>query len=382
MSAYSRRGARFERQHTCYACGCEYRYPLHGGLLKNLEPAWATDTHPCPTCGLIQPDMVMWSKVAHPLAACLGLFVLLVLLPASYSNTTSFGLLAEIGLVAFAVLALTHLATVFIDPNADRPANRELAQREVTGGKVLVVEPGRADDWRTPPRNVGLLHLLALLPILAAPAAFYYCKQHLSRTAAPVNRELTPAVITPGERVTYKIDNLNLQAVDNAWRGTPVITVTNADALGIAAQLPAEGSDRQWDTKLKVSFGTFSNAKLVPTIHFTVPADEKLSGKVLKLHVELPIKYAYLGGFNPKALGTLTFLDGATTISRTLDVRVVDVAGNRSQQETLLIGLAAGLAAVVGGLVLSLLAVRLRRQAVPSELMRPTATAEAGVRPW
>lgn len=382
MGAYSRRGARFEKQHTCSACGCVYRYPLQGGTLKFAEPAKAADSHPCPSCGLIQADMILWSKMAHPIAMGVGLCVLLVLAVASAARAGSYGLLAEIGMVVFGVLALTHLATVFIDPNADRTANRELAEREVAAGKVMVVEPGRGDGWQRPPRNVGIVHLLALLPILAAPAAFFYSKQQLGGTAAaPSNPELSPSQIAPGDRVTYRIDNLTIQAVDNAWRGTPVVTVVNADVLGIDGRLAAEGSDRQWDKTLKVSFASFVNTKLVPTIAFTIPRDEKLSGKVLKVHVQLPIKYAYLGGFNPEALGARTFLDDATTISRNLDVKLVDIAGHRAQQEVLLIGLGGGLAAVVGGLALTLLALRLRRQALPSELLSPTTTA-VGVRPW
>ena len=62
------------KQHSCVACGGNYLYELvrtikgsagsadraRANAQKNVQKALASDTdlHPCPTCGLHQPDMI------------------------------------------------------------------------------------------------------------------------------------------------------------------------------------------------------------------------------------------------------------------------------------------------------------------------------------
>src|SRR5262245_31362972 len=88
--------ARVWKQHTCSACGGLYRYKFtrsgegQGGLAelargeaeRELDQSLRHDieVHPCPTCGLVQPDMVAQGKARwHGLAALAALPALLLL---------------------------------------------------------------------------------------------------------------------------------------------------------------------------------------------------------------------------------------------------------------------------------------------------------------
>src|SRR5438309_11485813 len=84
------------KEHTCVACGAVYSYLLERKIVgsapsaakaeqvarKNVERALAQDTdlHPCPTCGLYQPDMLAQRRLTrHRVIFWCGLIALVVL---------------------------------------------------------------------------------------------------------------------------------------------------------------------------------------------------------------------------------------------------------------------------------------------------------------
>src|SRR5271155_4519853 len=78
------------KQHTCCVCGCVFRYQMErsaqGTLLESSEEAVKrklakeVDVHPCPTCGLIQPDMVAQGRTLwHGIITCVCIIAFLLL---------------------------------------------------------------------------------------------------------------------------------------------------------------------------------------------------------------------------------------------------------------------------------------------------------------
>src|SRR5690349_12218308 len=92
--------ARCWKEHTCIACGCEYRYLFERTARATGGPGTSPGTDatykamkalykgvkecPCPTCGTVQPDMVAKGKVTWHLAftAITGVILALVVLAA------------------------------------------------------------------------------------------------------------------------------------------------------------------------------------------------------------------------------------------------------------------------------------------------------------
>jgi hypothetical protein len=146
-----------DKQHTCAACGCVFRYTVHKtvaatGMTQaraeaNLQalarqqvqgwqadPASLVETHPCPSCGLIQPEMVGWTRISHAIACGLAVVYLLFFAASNgewkESASPTLSELALVGVGLFAVLAgptstpCSAAPAATARPTANRPSRR------------------------------------------------------------------------------------------------------------------------------------------------------------------------------------------------------------------------------------------------------------------
>ena len=342
-----------ERQHTCVACGGVFRYPM-----ANVPAFWASDperareTHPCPSCGAIQPGMVPWAAVAHMIGLLVTFLAGLVLTGLSL-QPLHHGPLAWVGIVLFTAVALTHVLATFYNPNGDLSENRERARREVAEGRLQLLEPGTPNPAAVP-RPWGLWHLLALVLILPAPLAFLYPLSFVSaQPEPPTNPHMEPAVVTTGDEVRCILQNARVAGV-GPWRGQPTVRVLNAREIGAPETLKARGSNEQWGNEVKVyrprGSGPLSNSRLTPIIHFTLPEQESLGGKELRLEVTMPMAYVVLQGRN-------SFSTSSTTLAERLSVKLAPVGYAQGLKETYLIAMAVAVGlALLGGVPLTVLA--------------------------
>jgi hypothetical protein len=373
---YSARRALIEKQHTCIGCGCVFRYAVNLAdwrtkmMSPTMRPRDSIRVHPCPDCGLYQPEMVMWLKVYHPILTLLALVVILVLAGIGLaSGGTHAVLAAQIGVGVFLALALVHLATVFHDPNADRQANLAVAKEELKDRRLERVLEGVAGSGVRPPANFNSWHVPGLIALLAGPAAFVLVIIQLSdQPAPPSNPDIRPRVVKPGDRVYFTFKSSTAQGVSGTlWRGTPTVRVQNARSLGIAETLPAEGSTQTWGERVSVRKGA-GNQSIQPTISFTLPRDEKLAGQTLRLAVTMPMTFPVMqkGGWYG---GTKYFTDTTATVSETLVVKLADPGMVRTAANIFLVGLAGAAVSLLGGVWLTGLAWALLRRASHSEVV-------------
>jgi hypothetical protein len=387
-----------EKQHTCAACGCVFRYAVPktvsaGGMSQaqaaaNLQkvvhqqmqtwqnnPASVGEKHPCPGCGLIQPEMVGWAKISHAVATGV-VFVGLLIFGAAGSEWKETGSpslrgLAVAGLVLLAGVAGAHLFTLFGSPNLNRQANREQARQEVAEGKLTLVRAGDpAHAARTPPRvtgaNVVPLALVILAPLVCAGALVV----RAGRPVPPVNPDLRPAVVSPGESCNCFVPDLRVEGV-GPWRGQPTVRVLNAKAVGAPEKLDAVGSSEQWTTEVKVYTMRGDrphNHQLRPTIRLAIPQDPALAGQTLQLQVSMNMTYAVLRGSDQSSNQT-------STVTSTFPVHIASpesLRGGSAYQFGLFAGVALSL---LGGGWLALLALHGPKAAVPSEVCFPEPAA-------
>ncbi len=352
-----------EKQHTCIACGCVFRYRIDptstvGGMTRMDRKMVAN--HPCPTCGRYQPEMVMWSKVWHPLTAFFTLFALLIILClATAKSGPAHSTLAQVSVALFTLIALVHLGTALADPNADRNDNLERAQLEVARRKLELVSAGHPDRPARLPRNFTFWHVPALLLVLAGPVAFCYPICYPAPVAeVPTNPELDPSVVSPGDEVKYTFTKLRLEAINgDVWRGKPTVRVQNAAELGLPETLEAEGNDRQWTTKLTVPRGS-RNSQFRPWVRIRIPKSAKLEGKTLRLAITMPVTYAVMRGMDWTFKST--FEDMHTTVRETVVVKLAQESSLAAAREVFLVGIAGGGLSFLGGLWLMCLAWRLQ----------------------
>jgi hypothetical protein len=270
-------------------------------------------------------------------------------------------------------VAVGHLATVFSNPNRNRAANQERAGQEIAARKLRRVLPGAPEAAARGPANVTRWHLAALLVVLVAPAIFGgLLLDTADEPPLPINRHLEPRVVSPGDRVTYSIDEVKARGIaPDLWRGHPVVTVKNAKKLGMPETLYAVGSDATWPEEIFVPFGS-DNIPLDLEIQFDIPRDAP-GGEKLQLEVSMDVTYPYVyWGYLPVACN---YQKGNLHISRDLEVRLAESGQMERLEGDLLFGVAGGLAAVVGGVWLSVLTWRLQREASLNQLALPPQPA-------
>ncbi len=246
------------KAHRCMGCGAAYRYRFtrkatgqgrrpeaaQAALRLNLDRLVATsvDVHPCPNCGVRQPDMLAQGRAKRfgwllllIIVAVTGL--LLAVAADGLPIETAAGLLALVGGLAAVLLAWFALR----DPNRDLAANRQAAAALLQRDQLRLDQPGAVDLPREGPawRRLSLPAAGALaLGTLLLPAP------EIVRALRgwPTNADFYPAVVGPGDRATFYLTD-HVDSIKGYWRGEPRVTVTNAAALGLAPT-PENASDR------------------------------------------------------------------------------------------------------------------------------------------
>jgi hypothetical protein len=181
--------ARCWKQHTCVECGGVYRYKIEreaGGEGRFAEAARReaetkllgrlagdVDPNPCPSCGLIQPDMVGQGKRrGHALATATAALLLVPLVGLSFVGGLSIGESARYAAAIAGGAALAHLVVALSNPNRDRESNRRRAELAVAAGRVAIVTRGTVTDSLPATANVTAPHALALAFVVVAAPAF------------------------------------------------------------------------------------------------------------------------------------------------------------------------------------------------------------------
>ena len=357
------------KQHTCCVCGCVYRYQMarhsQGTLLESgheiaqRKLATEVDVHPCPTCGLIQPDMIgQGSSFWHGIitTVCFLAFLLLTILgsiPAALGPDK-----AAIGGVGIAGLALVvHLIFVVRNPNRNRERNRRLAETEVAEGTIEVIRPGSEKERLPAPRGSWICHGLALLALAGAIPVFLNQREILKSRDVPTNPNLGSVIVAPGDTVQISFDT-TLHSVNGFWQGTPKAALVNASELGVAPTLTSFGHNDTWGDKLYAK-NYEMRRPWVPYAKLDIPKNAVLEGKTLRVRLTMTVNYPVTDG--------KIFHDETKTMTKDLAIQVGSTGEVREYWTAW--GLAIGVGSLgnlTGGLALCLLGVTLRGRAHPT----------------
>ena len=299
------------KEHTCASCGTVYRYTMARKVAASSGRSAAaaqeacrvkvertaredTDPHACPTCGLLQPDMVGRRRGrGHRLPLLLGVLggvtVLILRGVDVLPSVTATWVLAGLA----AVIAVAYAAVEGADPNRNLDGNRARATNRVADGTVTFDPPARpamrrsvgmAVPGRAGPRWL-LVGLVLLAPLVAAvPEVARQVRRW------PANDGCYPPVVGPGDATrVYMRDKID--SVKGYYRG--VVHAMLLAEGGSPVPVAATTKQNDWGHTISVKSDEKRNVNH-PYVDLTLPADPALAGRRVQTRVHLAIEYPSL----------------------------------------------------------------------------------------
>jgi hypothetical protein len=387
------------KQHTCVACGGGYLYELirtiqgsagtadgaRANAQKNVQKALERDTdlHPCPTCGLHQPDMIAQRRSRrHWIAFWVALLAAVVLLILVGTHTVQFHVATWLCAVLCGAVVVASILTERWNPNRDLAQNRlraaDLVSRGVVQHRPVAPPPGdpAAATYRAPapgaapadkdleqharPSPTGLQIMALALGALAVGAAIV---PDVARGIGgwPANGDAYPPVIGPGD-VARIYMNDKISSVKGYWRGDAKVAIKDGDR-----RIPAKGkaNDNNWGGTIYAKSSEKDNSS-TPWVAVTIPSDAKLAGKTVGCEIDLDVQY-------PAASGS-GFITTSKQMHRSVKLELAS-AGAGDTYETVWWGgtLASVGLALVTALCLVGVAAGLRKRAHPTQVFTPAS---------
>ncbi len=303
------------KEHTCVGCGGSFAYLFERKIKGTGSTAAAAtaaartaaekavksqvDQHPCPTCGLFQPDMIGAQRAARhwyvfwAASALVGLQLLLL----------AFGALTAVDVawsISIGLLALTAVNYVIAakNPNRDPENNRAVALEKVNSKTLHLGQPGSGSapdqQWLQPVWSVGQWIAIGALVFASLLAAFG--EQARFVHGWPVSDAFHPGVVGPGDSAWLWLPT-KISSVKSNWYGAPVVMARPADKPDAAPwNIPATAKQDNWGDHLSVkSSETDSSSTL--WVRIKVPEKgQAQAGQTLHLDISMPYSYPKMQG--------------------------------------------------------------------------------------
>jgi hypothetical protein len=307
----SKVSVRCVKQHTCVACASKYSYVL----VRNLQGTGGTaaaaeanaekaalkavqgevDFHPCPACGVVQPDMtaVVVNK-RFWIAGLVGLAGVVISFICGFSRATQIMPAAYIGAAFTLVGTLIAAWANFYAPNRDLVSNRATSEGKCQAGKLKLDERAAAqpDAMLQTPASQKRGHRIGLALCAAAVVATLAPPALQTLGGWPTNKTSYPEVVGAGDEARFYF-NEDIVSINGKWKGHEIAAyVTNADKLGTAQpRLTATTKSESWGTTISGKSVSNSTNKMYLDVKF--PAEPDLAGKELALNMQVRTVYPH-----------------------------------------------------------------------------------------
>lgn len=301
------------KQHCCIGCGLPFAYALKRDVVgagasedaaqrslqravqKTLEQD--VDTEACPSCGLVQPDMVAAKRSPrHRVLIGCTVAVLIVVVILRLSLVVQSNVLTWIIACLVAAIAAMHFLSEQGNPNGNLSANLKTAQDRQRSGSVHVPEgaaPQRTGPARpehaTPPRSglyfAGLIGLAVSVVLAVAPELIRMA------TGGTINDHLYPPVAGPGDETRVYFDQ-TIQSVKGYWRGSPVVQLT---CDGTAYQTAGYTNSNNWGNNISAK-SSEKRSTARPWVELQIPDNAELANKRVDCRIDMQVVYPQMSG--------------------------------------------------------------------------------------
>jgi hypothetical protein len=375
------------KEHTCVCCGNNFRYRFRrkkvgrGGspqVASNAVQAMVrkalveeVDIHPCPHCGLYQPDMIGVRKTLYHGLVTLAAFVVLLVPMIVYCADGLSGINAPWLIAALcAGVVVFHWLTDFINPNSNLEANQRHAERLVDKGVLQIpVGAGPAGERDESARGGTWTgrHSLAYLLMFAGLIAFLAPELFRTTSGLKANRDWHPPFAGPGDQpYIYFPPQNRLTSIKGLWRGTPTVRVLNGADVGLPNTLSATTHTDTWGDQITVDSKSSTESTNTLWVRVQLPADPKLVGKELDLQLSMVVQFPKLAGVDKWMQAT----ENVPPMERKL---VLGPANCGSRYQSFWWGgyLGGAFLILVPSFALCMIASRLKRKALPTNILMP-----------
>ncbi len=361
------------KHHKCVGCGGSYAYEFVRKVTgagrtadkaaakakANAEKALARDTdlHPCPTCGLFQPDMIGQRRARTGwLVFWLALIAFGTALILGAANVIQHHTLTWV-LVGIAGAAAAWLwKTSLWNPNANLSANRTRAGGSVTAGKIRHQAGDSSQDvrrWANPPRSTAMLVVLLLI----AGAVLAAAVPEIVRSSKkwPANDGAYPPVVGPGDQTRIYMDG-KIDSIKGYWRGQALARLHEGKRMLIAK---TSANQNDWGSTIHAK-SSEKHSSSRPWVEVGVPKDASIENKTVGCDITLSVQF-------PRLQGSSTFMTASEMMKRSVNLALATTGAGAAYVSTwweytlTAIGLI-----LAGSIALVFIARGLQRQANPT----------------
>lgn len=371
------------KHHKCVGCEGNYAYEFIrkiSGNGRTAEKASAkakanaekalksdTDLHPCPTCGLFQPDMIGQRRAKRSWVifwCALIAFVTSLILVAAHG--VQYYTVTWIVGSTCAIAAAAHWMTSLWNPNCNLTANLTRASSDVSSGKILQ-KPGQppSDVKRHahPPKSP--FHLIVLLLLLGSVGAAVLPEIVRSSKAWPINADAYPPVVGPGDQTRIYMQD-KIESIKGYWRGQAVARLRESGRTYIA---PTTTNQNDWGSTIHAK-SSEKHSTSTPWVGITVPAEPSLAGKVVECGIDLKVQY-------PQAFGSGSFETPVKTMQRKLNLTIAPAGAGEAYTAQWWQGTLAAMGIVLFcSIALVLIARAFQRRAHPTGIFNADGTPQ------
>ncbi len=298
------------KEHTCVGCGGKFAYVfkrevkgeaaneaqsvLNAQQAADKATLTEVDQHPCPHCGLMQPEMIAHERSTRfwvgAAVAVVGVAVALIL---GLTHVITIATSAYIATGTMSLAFLWNMLACFYNPNKDLEGNRMRSKAQLTQKpQDRWEEHGQAVGGLTFGSWLGLMFLLVAVLMAIVPVMMAGINGWVQ------NPGCYPAVCGPGDKPCIYF-NEKITSVKSYWHGSVNVKIANAGGLGIG-QTPINGETKNSQWGNTISGKNVSNNTHRMWAKLLLPDDKSWVGKTLKLNLQVaatfPVKVG--NGFN------------------------------------------------------------------------------------
>jgi len=290
------------KQHGCGHCGALYSYHFGRELSatgKQLDAARSAledrarqaltqiESHPCPCCGTIQPEMIASQLVPeHLLGLVVGSIGSLLPLLLHYGHYLHGATAAVLSAIAVGLAGWLHFSGLYIDANKDLDDNLERATNGLEKGRLAIIEEGDPDNpagslpgpvntsW-----TIGLLGGCIALLVLPVPLRL--------AKGWPTNSNLYPGVLGPGDVSTCYLET-RFHALSGYWRGECTAELLDGKQP-TGRVIPSETRTEGWPDSFSARKGGDGYEEITPWVRLRLPSDSPLADSELRVRLTLTV---------------------------------------------------------------------------------------------